>query len=358
MLPLKQNGWIGVDVGTSAVKVAQLARSKGGLRLTGAAIVPRRSAWTAIEEFAANEPLTSADELCAASSLQGGFHGRRAAATLPMALCNAHSLDPSILRQSQDDRTVRQAIEMATQSSAENLQFDLWDAEVDESGQAPKRVNLLAVSRSWSDRLFDDLTLAGWSCQTIDGLPLALARAVAMADRSETPTPVAALDWGYAKATLCIVVNGSPAYVRCFKDCGISRLLNRISENLDVSEEEAQRLLQEHGLDAASQSSSSGVGELIEEIVAEPISQVQREFTRTITHLQGQRRSILPTKLYLFGGGATIKGIEDHFSSLLNTKTNVWQFGQQYCQSSGQTDLPSCLFGPAIALSALAWEQP
>ena len=65
MNAIGRTGWIGVDVGTSTVKVAQLERSKNGLRLAGLAIVSRRTAWP-VTNLAENEPLSSADEMRAA----------------------------------------------------------------------------------------------------------------------------------------------------------------------------------------------------------------------------------------------------------------------------------------------------
>jgi len=355
MISLEQTGWIGIDIGTSTVKLAQLTRSKKVLRLNGLAIISRREAWPTVN-LSDLDPLSSADEICAAVSLRPGFRGNLAAATLPMTLCNTHTLDQPVGRHSEEARFVRAAIEMATQRSAEHLQFDAWNAEAVE-GQAPKQANVLTVASSWTDQVVEDITQLGWTCQTVDGLPLALARAAALSDSYDPTVPSAVLDWGYAKATLCIVLDSRPVYVRSLKDCGMHPLLSKLSENLDVTQEEAQCLLQEHGIASTASTDPSPTAELIEEIIAEPISQLVKEVQRTVSHLQCQRRPILPHTLTLFGGGATINGIAELLSQRLETKVQVWRFSNEHPDLAKQPSLPSCLFGPAIALSALAWEK-
>ncbi len=355
MISLRQTGWIGIDIGTSTVKLAQLSRKKNVLRLSGLAIISRRSAWPTAN-LSDQNPLSSADEICAAVSLRPGFCGKRAAATLPMALCNTHSFDQPVGQSPEEDRIVRAAIEMATQRSTEHLEFDVWDAEAEE-GKTPKQANVLTVARSWTDQVVEDVTQLGWSCQTIDGLPLALARAATMLSPHDPAEPTAVLDWGYGKATLCVVMEGRPVYVRSLKKCGLHQLLSKLSEALEVTPEEAQSLLQEHGIASTNNAQPTPTSELIEEIIAKPISRLVKEYQRTISHLQCQRRALLPKRLTLFGGGATINGLAAHLSQRLETPVQVWQFPSEHPDLAKQPSLPSCLFGPAIALSALAWEK-
>jgi Tfp pilus assembly PilM family ATPase len=271
-----------------------------------------------------------------------------------MSLCQIHQLDPSVSRSSQPDRAVRQGIESVNQSSASHLQFASWPAELDHEGKAPVRTNVLAVPQVWSDQLCDDIAQAGWSCQVVDGLPLALARAVALVHDGNALTPWAALDWGYSQATFCVVVDGKAVYVRGLKKCGLQRVLGSITKELQLSEGEALRLLQEHGLpEAATTETNSIVAELIEE----PLQQLRREIARTIAHLQGQRRTIVPQGVYLFGGGATMRGLAGYLTEKLELEHRVWQFGGSDATESHLNGVQTCLLGPAVALSALAWEK-
>ena len=82
MLATRRRGWIGIDVGTSTVKLVQLIRSRNRIRFAGSAIVPRHQSWP-VKNLRGSKPLSSANELQAATSLDAGFHGKRAAALLP-----------------------------------------------------------------------------------------------------------------------------------------------------------------------------------------------------------------------------------------------------------------------------------
>lgn len=355
MFDKRRSGWIGIDIGTSTVKLVQLILSRNRVRLAGSAIVPRHTAWPVVHS-SDNQPLSSVDELQAAVSLDTGFRGKRAAAMLPMAVCDLFSIERPPIRPLEQDRSVRQAIELATQASAAHLQYDIWDAESDPQSKNPPKSNVLTVNRDWTDQLCEDVSKSGWWCQTVDGLPLALARAVAMVEQNDAQAPVAALDWGYGHATLCIIVEGRSVYVRCLKECGLHLLIDALSQSLHVTAEETQRLLQGYGIAASVDKASLETSELIRDIIAPRLARLEEEIKRTISHLQGQRRTINPEKLYLFGGGATINGLAEYLTRQIAIDVKIWQFGADNVGYSAQAGLPSCLLGPAIALSALAWE--
>lgn len=348
----RQTGWIGVDVGTSHVKVVQLTGGRRLPCLAATAIVPRLKAWN-IEEMTEDSALSSSGELIAAANLRPDFRGRRVAAALPMSLCQFHQFDRSLSMGSHRDRAVRHALEAANQGPITRMQYAAWPAELDAEGTGPVRTNVLAVPHAWSDQLCEDLAQTGWSCQAIDGLPWALARAVKMVLNEDQQAPWAALDWGYTQATFCVIAEGRPVYVRGLKDCSLRQLFNLITEELLVSEDEALRLLQEYGLAGHE---PLEVSRVVEELLAEPLDRLQQELTRTLSHLKGQRRSIVPQGAYLFGGGATIRGLAEHLADKLELELRLWQLDKADSTSDSRSGPPACMFGPAAALSALAWE--
>ncbi len=353
MITATRTGWIGVDIGTSTVKVAQTVRSNRRWRLAAATIVPRRDVWP--EDFSPESELrSSADEIKASQSLQGSYFGNRVAATLPMALCDIHSLDRALDGDPHAPQIIRQAIEVATQRSAEGLEFGYWPVGPNARAKGTDWTNVLTVPRNWSDQLYDDIVQSGWSCQAIDGLPFALARAVDMLEGGRPDGPVAVLDWGFRCATLCVIVDGVPAYVRCLKACGFERTLSTMIENLGIAHEEAQQLLEAHGLPDPTAETNTEASELIRETAAEPLAHLVEEIRRSISHFENQRRVDAPRQLILLGGGATIRRLPDFLTERLEMQTRRWSLDGD---SGATTDTASssCLFGPAAALSALAW---
>ncbi|MCH2114016.1 MAG: pilus assembly protein PilM [Pirellulales bacterium] len=354
MFNSRKTGWIGIDIGTSSVKVVQLVRRHNRLQIAAQAIVPRREPWP-IEELSSAQPESSGDQLQAAASLLGDFQGRMAAATLSMALCDFHRTDQPVGTGPSREATLRQSVQMATQSSVEHWQYDCWSASPEQD--APGDTNVLTALRTWTDMLCTDIAQLGWSCQLIDGLPLAMARAVQLVQPNASGAAVAALDLGYSEATLCTVMDGRADYVRSLKDCGFQRLLGAVSTELNVTYEEAQRLLQEHGITAEQGSKLSDTGEILQELSEEFLRSLVAEISRTLAHLKGHRKSVVPDCIYLLGGGATVKGLAADLSRILKTNFLVWQFGKDISTNSHVDTLPACLLAPAIALSALAWER-
>jgi Tfp pilus assembly PilM family ATPase len=355
-LSRKKLGWIGVDIGSSAVKVAQVSRSRQGWHLVASTVVPRQRSWLAETEESDAERRSSLNELQVARSLQEGFRGRKVAAALPMSLCDVHRLNRDLEREPQGMGVLRQTIETATQRSVDNVQCDFWSAPAAEN--KPAWTQALTVSRTWTDQLCDDVFKAGWSCEAIDGVPLAIARAVGLIHREPTEAPLAALDWGSSKATLCLIEKGRPSYVRCLKDCGLRQLIDSLKETLQVTDLEAQRLLEDYGQCTALADESGEVARLVQEIIAEPLSLVADEIQRSISHFRSVSRGSVPKRLYLLGGGAMIKDLDQDLTARLSMETQNWGLPTPSANPNARDARADCLFASAIALSALSLEAP
>jgi Tfp pilus assembly PilM family ATPase len=346
----RQLGWLGIDIGTSHVKIAQLVRDDAGLRVHARSLVPRSLATTEAED----EPVWStAGEIRTALVAGRDFKGREAATTMPMGFCDIHQIDNPVVDDEDLDSLVRTAIENITQCSAEELEFDIWSAEPESELAEAKRWNVLVAGRPWTDRVYQDVVESGNICHTIDGVPQALARALSLSANGSPLPPVAALDWGYSQATLCVVADGVPAYVRALKDCGFDRVVAAIVDELGVNREEARQLIEAHGVCDLNSSSSDEVSALTAELLVDPLRQLESELTRTLSHVGFQRRTIAPQQLFLFGGGGTIRAVEQHLSRRLRLETHAWRLAPPDEKGSDH----DCLFGTALALSALAWSD-
>ena len=354
MFGLKQHktGWIGVDVGTSHLKVAQVSRTAGSWRLSSAAIVPRNLAWDP-DNLAADKYASTAEELLAAADLRRDLAGRRVAATLPMAVCQVHQVEGNLGSGQIREDKLRKLVESSTCESANHLQCAAWPAESEQNTDAPLKSNIITVPTRWTDHLGEDIARCGWSCQTIDGLPLALSRAVVMTLPAGDSQTWAALDWGYTHATFCVVHQRRPVYVRCLKDCGFRRVLDALVSELGISANEALQLLEKHNLAEAEGDERT---RLILDAVSQPLDNFEFEMQRTLSHLRSQRRGIVPTGVFLFGGGSAMCGIDSLLSQRLELDHRVWHLPTD-SESSSSLDQFSNLLGPAIALSALAWEK-
>lgn len=356
MIACCKTGFIGADIGTSTVKIVQLVRRGRAFEIRAMAAIPRSECW-AVARTGEDPPRSTADQLRTAQSLQLRFRGRNVAASLPMALCDMQTLDPTPATQAAGGAALVAAVETLTQRPAHQFRCATWPAEPP-ANEAPPRVNLIAVAADWTDQLCEDIASVGWSCQIVDALPFCLARALRMVDSKANSAPVGAIDLGYQQATFCVVLDGRPVYTRPLKGCSQQQLLQGLASRLGVDATEVQSLLARHSIAGNNAEGGSETSSVVAEMAAEPLALLEEEICRTIDYLKCQRNSITPEEIALFGGGAAICGLADELSTRLGREVYRWRLDGRRRRDLNESGTPTCLFGSAIALSALAWEAP
>jgi Tfp pilus assembly PilM family ATPase len=344
MLRQRTTGWVGFDIGGSTVKSAQAVRVGSEFRIRTASIVARRDRWNP-ELLAADKPLPSADELQAAASICEGVSGRFAAAVLPMVLCESVQVESAASQPLHADELTA-LVEAETHQSLADFVVASWPASL----QANK-LNVITVPEAWSNQVSSDVAAGRWNCRRIEALPWALARAVRMS-ASQSPAPVAALDWGYHRATLCLVNDGAPAFVRCLKDCGYQHGVAAVEAALGLPTADAERFLHRN-----SNVDSSGVAGVLADALAELFHRIEREFRRTLSYWQSQSQGLKPEAVCLFGGGASLGGVADRLTAMVELPVHVWDLPTEIAADATRLP-PAHLLGPALAASALAWEAP
>ena len=352
-LAKRKVGFIGIDVGTAALKVAQVARGKQGWRMIASAVVPR-SQKLDVSAGLTSTAVSSLDQLQATRSLQHGYRGRTAAAVLPMGVCDLHRLERDLSRDPNPESALRRTIETATQRSTDSLLCEFWSGPATESASAWTQA--LALPRSWSEQISEDIASAGWSCKAIDGLPMSIARAVNMVHANPDQKPVAALDWGNLETTLCLIENQQPTYVRTLKVPGIHQLVDDLEEALEVSSDEAQGLLERYGLAGEAVARYDQLAKLIKDMVTKSVDALESELQRSFSHFQFIRRAKSPEQLYLMGGGSLIRGLAERLTQRLDISAAQWRLTRHEDRAEHAADRSESVLATAIALSALAWE--
>ncbi|MFV2066248.1 MAG: hypothetical protein ACC645_04660 [Pirellulales bacterium] len=356
MISSRQPGWIGVDIGTHAVKLAQVERRNGSLRLVEALVVRRREAWPA--DTMELSPTASSEEVSAGLSLGGGFRGRKAAVVLPMAVCDARGCTIADRGDIDPRELVVQELDAAYGNAAELREFDFWPVHLPDDEEPPSENTIaFSVPRAWTCRVAEDLVDSRLVGQMLDALPLALARAVELGSPGASRSPVAAVDWGCGRATLCAVFGGRPLFVRCLRNAGFEGVLQSLRATLSVNQDEAQKLLTDHGLPHREQETSDELPSVIEEVIAEPLNRFVEELNRTLAFVRQQRRSLAPKKLILFGGGASIRNVSQYLVEKVGLPVEPWDLETKDAAGDLGRVLPMQLLGPAIALSSVAWSK-
>ncbi len=355
MILARRQGWIGVDFGAHAVKIAQVERRASGLRLVRAAIARRNEPWA--PAIGPDTPaVSSADELRVALDMAGGFGRRQAACVVSMRLYDHRGLrvvgsSASMAAQ------VQQEIATVYGGSAENRLYDYWSVESAETHPNADNLNLLSLESDWSNRVYDDLQTAGLYAELLDGPPLALARAVHLSNPEQGAAPALIVDWGYNRITVSLVSGDKPLFVRCLRDCGYRIVLEAVEKSLGVNAREAQKVLTDFGLPDVPGKAVDDLQHVIADTVADALSVVAGELDRTMSYLKMNRRASAPEAAWLFGGGATLRNADRYLERAIGMRTRLWTLDgeENFRNQSGVCPLP--MLGSAIALSALAWSD-
>lgn len=353
-------GWIGIDIGSHSVKVAQLELVNGRKQIAESAIFPVPASAELTADSLSTGWLTQLlrDEL----SHHRGFRGRNVACGLSMSVSEFRSLN--IPPGSPKERR-----EMIAQELAENgigvsnaIEFDFWDSDSNpaEASDADTLVNVLSISDGLASQIAEATQRSGLNCQVLDGAPFALARAIAMvSEQMPTGQPIAVLDWGHRAAYFSIIVAGQPVFSRSFKDCGVGGLVAAVGRGLDLSQADCHQLLSTCGVanPQLDHSERTELQELVDDFACELFDQLIVELDKTLSYLRTQRAELIPSEMWLVGGGATIRNVESKLSFETGIPVAPWRLPRRAGLATGVEGQSIELLSQAAALSELGWES-
>ena len=147
-----------------------------------------------------------------------------------------------------------------------------------------------------------------------------------------------------------------------FRDCGMRHLMDALSERLRLSHNECWQLLTSYGFsaNALGGTSSDDVRQVLTQLADTPFRKLLEETEKTLSFLRQQYHELFPQRLWLFGGGATIRNVANLIDVAVGIETGVWQIMPSSSDTGhrpkgGPPAGPvQAVLGPAIALSALA----
>jgi Tfp pilus assembly PilM family ATPase len=358
MLLGTQTGWIGVDIGSQSIKLAQVERSGPTFRVREGVVLPRSTSWQGDDLMSR---ASSREEIGAAIEAGHKFRGDKVACVLPSYLYDSRPLH--LPAGSPSERRAMVAHELATvrQGSHATSEFDFWEATLHgrDGGPCKSNVNTLSLDSGWGDQVVRDTAQLGLRCQVLDGPPMVLARSIKMMSPRNSNRPIAALDWGYRGTSLGFLFEGQPLYTRQINRCGYHHIVENVQRGLGVSLDQAQHLLTQHGLPDLQQRDTGNdqFQEILSEMAAQTLHDLAEEVNRTLTYIDTQHPGLFPEQIVLFGGGATMKNAAAHLTKRVRLEIQPWHLSTQNKEKSVWNAPSSPLLGAAIGLSSLAWAK-
>lgn len=335
----RRDALLGVDIGSSSVKMVRLRRESGRWQIANRLTLPYE---------AESDSLT--DDLLA------GKVGRQLHVLKQRKLTGLEECCCVLPAQLTDIRTVEvpQGSEREVTLMAGEALRDSFGDESDHrvtrlwlhhhSPHDLAMVSGISTRTDVGEQIVADLNQAGFDCRSMVSLPFTLAQAASMSACARGPHPVGLLSWQHSGATFVVTKDDRPEFMRQLRDCSGRQVEQRLQDGLNISREEAVSVLSTFGLSAAGD--TCGVGQAVEKIIQPDLQQLAAEIKKTMLYLRHHLPSLLPGRIVLFGGMATVPHISSAIEQISGVETRPWSLESETSHASDP------LFALAIAASA------
>jgi Tfp pilus assembly PilM family ATPase len=333
-----------LDIGTHALKLVQVERTKDGWRVLTPLLVPYpQESPASCGEISRGFTLTVLESL-----LSPGTWNPIAPAgcVLSMELCSLQSLEIPPGTEAEQRQMVESELSESEDWNSEEQVFDIWPDATPSRTASDSLLHVLSVPRSAASGLAHDLLPFGLQCESIDGLPFALARAASLFS-GDSDEVTAALDWGASAATLVLCQHGRPVFIRRLRDSGYTRILEQIHRQLELPMPESACLLEAIGMHSPDMCPINRVSRIVSAAAAASVHGITEEIGRTLRFLKADS-GIEPAALILMGGGACIRHVDPRFAELTGLATRCWTFPESQA-SDVNTRQGEAVFATAYA---------
>ena len=242
---------------------------------------------------------------------------------------------------------VRSEIALESETELDELLSDCWDLPQGNLRASTSGFGAVSIKRSAAQRVACDLLQAGFECQTLDAIPCAMARSVAMMTDDSIASTLA-IDLGYQQATLTMVKDGKPMLSRGIRSLGMITLLGQIAASFEISLSDAKTLLFQSATKTPIATASP-----VHQQLSSFLQSLTNEIDKTIAYASRAYRSAVPDQLLLMGAGAIISCLDESISERICIPTKNWTIDLSENLFDSQI---TATYAIAAGLSSLAWE--
>jgi len=303
----KRRHLVGLDIGSSFIKVAELKPSKKGTILTkfGMAKVPVG----AIVEGRV------VDMEGVANTIRALFKSQKIKEKNVAISTGGHSV---VIKTINTGKVPEKELQMAIYSEAEQyIPYDIDDVNIDfqilgESEFSLDQMNVLlvAVKKDLVAEYIDLITMAGLTAQIIDVDAFALQNIYESLADSDSEEVTLLVDIGASKTSLNIL-KGSTSLMMRDNVSGTNQIIEELSAKLDITIEEADKLYQDRGKEQKN-------AKILEEISKSVANNWCSEICEVVYTFQSSTNENTVEKIVLSGGGGFVEGFSDSLRSELD----------------------------------------
>lgn len=355
-LPRQRLARIGFALDATGIACAQLRRTDDGWQLAAGRVIPREPRQPTDEPSdkrprrSGLEPPLPPEYLLASA----GMSGPDTAAVLPMDCCALRVLELP----GETDEELRAMLqnEIADEDGGRDV-FGFWKLPARMSHhEGLHTVCAISARRESVDEAAAALRSSGFNVVGIDGLPTAMARAVALMPGSEHESeraPTLAIHIGWNACTTVFVRQGRPSLARVPRAPGMEQLVAALAARLELSAADVLRMIRGIQSGLPVRPSDRCLQLLLDEVErwSQPLCE---EILRGVTYSAEPGCRAFPAAAVLMGPGCALPGLETLVEHQLNLTACEWSLPM-----ATPTSLNAVVPGElAVAAAASAWEVP
>jgi hypothetical protein len=214
----------------------------------------------------------------------------------------------------------------------------------------PRKLQIAPGLANW---LSDQALQLDCDPRVIDAPPWSLTRAMLLHDPALKNSTSAILDWSASDPLLVVQQGGAPQFTRRLEGGGLQQLTSKIQERLDLPLPCVLHYLARFSTNSPLDTESIAEGkrqlDWALSLLVPGIQLLVEQLTKSFNYLQWQCKELVPRTLLICGGGATLPILVEALSQCLNIPLQVWELrtadGYRLGPASAQ----------AAAMSALEW---
>lgn len=333
--------FFGLDIGTNAVRVVQLARTNAGWNLTNYGYVPIDSTVAASDSPEAKRRL---GEAIMTAVGQAGIKTSNVAIGLPSNKTFSTIVDVPKVSEQELKATMKYQVDQYIPMAVEDAQID-WALLGDSlHKQNQYEVLLTSTAKAYAEERLEFVESLGFNVIAEEPDPIAMVRALTPGGVQDARL---ILDMGEHSTDLAVVYGGAPRLVRTVPS-GLQSLVRAAVQNLSVQEDQARQFILKFGL--APDRLDGQVLRAIDSV----LDNFASELVKSIKFFQTRYPSVQVAGILLSGFGASIPQMDQYISTKTGipaSAANPWQYVQM-TQADQQRLLPiASEFAAAVGLA-------
>jgi type IV pilus assembly protein PilM len=309
---------IGVDAGSSAIKIVELTKGKDGLALACWSALPFKTPPNSTPEVFRQVQAKAID----AAIKKGECKCRDVVVGVPGSSAFIRNIKLPPIPSSKIDQIVRYEIQQTIPFPIENIALDYQVLEPDESSEV--EVIMVAMKGEVAENFIRDIEQAKVRVGVADSIPLALYNCYLYNGYSNKEECTVIIEIGASGSNILIELGGELRYCRSVS-IGGNDITKSIAKEFNIPLDQAERLKMQYGLifPESQEAAANQDQARLSRIIAASLDRLMSEVKLTIGYFRSLTGATAVSRGVVAGGGALLKNIRPFLAERLGVQVEI-----------------------------------